>query len=41
MKRLSKQPKGRQLGRVSIDTRGAGGPDLEMIGLWHKPGFAR
>lgn len=41
MKRLSKHPGRRPLGRVSIDTRGAGGPDLEMIGLWHKPGLTR
>ena len=41
MKRLSEHPKRRSLGRISADTKGAGGPDLEMIGLWHKPGLTR
>ena len=29
----------RNLGQVSKDTKGASGPDLEMLGLWHKPGL--
>jgi hypothetical protein len=31
----------RALGRVSLDTKGASGPDIEMIGLWHKPALTR
>jgi len=31
----------RPLGRVSSDTKGATGPDIEMVGLWHKPGLSR
>lgn len=37
MKHRSKQSEHRLLGRVSVDTKGASGPDIEMIGLWHKP----
>lgn len=29
------------LGRVSLDTKGASGADIEMIGLWHKPALTR
>jgi hypothetical protein len=27
------------LGKVSTDTKGSVGPDLEMVGTWHKPPF--
>lgn len=40
MKRTSKSDR-RALGLVSLATRGASGPDIEMIGLWHKPAIAR
>lgn len=39
MKRPSENKRRRLLGRVSQDTKGAGGPDIEMVGLWHKPGL--
>ncbi|HVU29842.1 MAG TPA: hypothetical protein VHE36_05520 [Sphingomicrobium sp.] len=41
MKRVPDHKDRRPLGRISIDTKGASGPDLEMIGLWHKPGLSR
>jgi len=41
MKSLSEHADRRALGRVSLDTKGASGPDIEMIGLWHKPAFSR
>lgn len=41
MKRSSEHPDRRALGRVSVDTKGASGPDIEMIGLWHKPALTR
>ena len=40
MQHGSKYALRRPLGRVSKDTKGATGPDLEMLGLWHKPGLA-
>lgn len=39
MKRLLEDSRRQLLGRVSKDTKGAGGPDIEMVGLWHKPGL--
>jgi hypothetical protein len=39
MKRPGKSPVRRQLGQVSTATKGPGGPDIEMVGLWHKPGL--
>lgn len=39
MKHASENSRRRLLGRVSRDTKGAGGPDIEMVGLWHKPGL--
>jgi hypothetical protein len=41
MKRSSKHSDRRALGSVSADTKGASGPDIEMIGLWHKPALTR
>jgi hypothetical protein len=41
MERPSKHSERRALGRVSVDTKGATGPDIEMIGLWHKPALTR
>lgn len=41
MKRFSEENGRRSLGRVSSDTKGASGPDIEMIGLWHKPALTR
>ena len=29
----------RPLGLISKGTKGATGPDIEMLGLWHKPGL--
>jgi hypothetical protein len=31
----------RRLGEISRSTKGTGGPDIEMLGLWHKTGLAR
>ena len=41
MKHTSEHGDRRPLGRVSLDTKGASGPDIEMIGLWHKPALTR
>lgn len=41
MKRAFEQVGRRPLGRVSRDTKGASGTDIEMIGLWHKPALTR
>lgn len=41
MKRTWKDADRRPLGRVSSDTKGASGADIEMIGLWHKPALSR
>ena len=41
MKSQSQRFVRRELGRVSIDTKGANGPDIEMIGLWHKPALTK
>ena len=41
MKRTLEHADRRPLGRVSLDTKGASGADIEMIGLWHKPALTR
>jgi hypothetical protein len=41
MKRSLEPGHRRPLGRISLDTKGASGPDIEMIGLWHKPALTR
>lgn len=40
MNRTVKSERRLRLGAASKATRGLGGPDIEMVGLWHKAGLS-
>ena len=41
MRQAAKNEPRLRLGEASKETRGFGGPDIEMVGLWHKAGLSR